>query len=129
MRTRIVWILSVLSVSAAVVVHNETVNGFNCSVLVRGSMPVEPGTAFADQGVYIANTLEMWKDWVNEEMGGLSIMFDGVDLRKCAVDLLLDEDYSNPTLVAEIMERYAEEADFLIAPYGSTLTAPAAPIR
>lgn len=123
------WIASLLGCAAGVVLHNDTVNGFSCSVLVRGSMPVEAGSAFADQGPFVNNTLYLWRDWVNEEMGGLTVSVgeDG-ELRQCGVDLVIEEDHSDVALVAEIMEKYVDEADFLIAPYGSTLTAPAIPI-
>lgn len=110
---------------SAVRVH-EPVNGFNCSVVIRGSSSLQ-GT-YADQGQAVVNAIAVWADWVNSTHGGVTVAVEGV-VQKCGVDLLLEDDESDPEKAVDIARAHAAEADLLICPYSSSLVEAVGPVR
>ena len=120
----------IFPLSLAIRVFNESIGGFNCSVIVRGSSSLQPGTVYAEQGQAVANTLYLWADWVNTTYGGIEVQV-GDGFQKCAVDLLLLDDHSSTEDAVAIATDFAQqpEVDILICPYSSSLGEAVGPVR
>ena len=110
---------------SAVRVH-EPANGYNCSVVIRGSSSLQ-GT-YADQGQAVVNAINVWADWVNSTHGGVTVLVEGV-AQKCGLDLLLEDDESDAQKAVDIARAHAAEADLLICPYSSSLVEAVGPVR
>lgn len=129
LRLALWWLFIASETVAALRLFNQTDDqGFDCAVVVRGTAPLSPGSAFADQGPAIRNALVFFAEWVNTTHGGVKINVDG-EPRTCFIDLVVDDDRSDLEEMKAYYEAYMAEADMVTGPYSTTLASPAADIR
>ena len=90
-------------------------------VVTIGAAVSETGR-YANEGRHTREGYLLWRDWVNDERGGIDVA--GEPHR---VKLILYDDESDPARTAKLVERLIDEdeVDFLLGPYSSTLTQPA----
>ena len=74
---------------------------------------------YAQEGGHVKEGYVLWKDWVNDEYGGITV---GDEVY--TVELVTYDDASDPETNAALIEQLIDEdqVDFLLGPYSSTLT-------
>ena len=95
---------------------NET-TGFDCTI--RLGAPVSETGNFAREGIWNQRGYETWREWVNNEYGGVK-----VNDKRCNVEIIYYDDESNPDTSAKLIEKLITEdkVDFLLGPYSSGIT-------
>ena len=80
---------------------------------------------FAREGKDARQGYNLWRDWVNEEYGGVE-----VGSRRYRVEIVYYDDEGNPDTVTRLVEKLIveEQVEFLLAPYSSGLTKSASAI-
>ncbi|MGK7917330.1 MAG: ABC transporter substrate-binding protein [Prochloraceae cyanobacterium] len=92
---------------------------------IRLGAAVSETGKFAREGKDTRQGYNLWRDWVNEEYGGIK-----VDDRRYKVEIIYYDDEGNPDTVARLIEKLIaeDEVSFLLAPYSSGLTKSASAI-
>jgi len=87
-------------------------------VLKIGAALSETGT-YATVGQHVRQGYMLWRDWVNDELGGIDIGGE-----KYNVELILYDDESDADTANNLIERLIseDEVDFILGHYGSGLT-------
>lgn len=87
--------------------------------VIRIGIAVSETGRFEAEGEHTRRGYLLWEDWVNEEYGGIR-----VGAKRYRAELIIYDDESDPDTTAELVERLIDEdkVDFLLGPYGSTLT-------
>ena len=91
----------------------------NGEKVLRVGAAVSATGRYAEEGENVRRGYAVWRDWVNNDHGGLRV---GDDLYR--VELVVYDDESDPDTTAVLVARLIEEdeVDFLLGPYSSTLT-------
>ena len=92
---------------------------------IRFGAAVSETGKFAREGKDTRQGYDLWRDWVNEEYGGVQ-----VGDQRYPVEIVYYDDEGNPDTVARLAEKLITEdqVDFLLAPYSSGLTKSASAI-
>ena len=87
--------------------------------VVRIGIAISETGRFEEEGEHTKRGYLLWEEWVNEEYGGIK-----VGAERYRAELIIYDDESDPDTTAELVERLIDEdrVDFLLGPYGSTLT-------
>lgn len=87
--------------------------------VIRIGIAVSETGRFEAQGGHTRRGYLLWEDWVNEEYGGIK-----VGTERYRAELIIYDDQGDPDTTAELVERLIDEdrVDFMLGPYGSTLT-------
>ena len=87
--------------------------------VVRIGIAVSETGRFEAEGEHTRRGYLLWEDWVNEEYGGIKVGGE-----RYRAELIIYDDASDPDTTAELVERLidADRVDFMLGPYGSTLT-------
>ena len=87
--------------------------------VVRIGIAVSETGRFEAEGEHTRRGYLLWEDWVNEEYGGIKVGGE-----RYRAELIIYDDQSDPDTTAELVERLIDEdmVDFMLGPYGSTLT-------
>ena len=87
--------------------------------VIRIGIAVSETGRFEAEGEHTRRGYLLWEDWVNEEYGGIKVGGE-----RYRAELIIYDDQSNPDTTAELVERLIDEdkVDFMLGPYGSTLT-------
>ena len=87
--------------------------------VIRIGIAVSETGRFEAEGEHTRRGYLLWEDWVNEEYGGIKVGGE-----RYQAELIIYDDASNPDTTAELVERLIDEdkVDFMLGPYGSTLT-------
>lgn len=97
----------------------ETVDesAFDCTITIGA--PISETGRFAREGIWNQRGYDLWKDWVNDEYGGIKLGDE-----RCEAELIYYDDESDPDTSAKLIERLITEdnVDFLLGPYSSTIT-------
>ena len=90
--------------------------------VIRIGVAVSETGRFEAEGEHTRRGYLLWEDWVNAEYGGIR-----VGAERYRVELIIYDDEGDPDTTAELVERLIDEdkVDFMLGPYGSTLTRPA----
>jgi branched-chain amino acid transport system substrate-binding protein len=90
---------------------------FDCTVRI-GSALSETGR-FAREGVWNKRGYETWREWANDEYGGIK-----VGDQRCKAEIVYYDDETDPDTSAKLIEKLINEdkVDFLLGPYSSTIT-------
>jgi len=92
-------------------------SGFDCTI--RLGAPISETGKFAREGVWNQRGYETWKDWVNQEYGGIKLAD-----KRCKAEIVYYDDESDPDTSAKLIEKLITEdkVDFLLGPYSSGIT-------
>ena len=87
--------------------------------VIRIGIAVSETGRFEAEGEHTRRGYLLWEAWVNEEYGGIK-----VGGKRYRAELIIYDDASDPDTTAELVERLIDEdkVDFMLGPYGSTLT-------
>ena len=87
--------------------------------VIRIGIAVSETGRFEAEGEHTRRGYLLWEAWVNEEYGGIKVGGE-----RYRAELIIYDDASNPDTTAELVERLIDEdkVDFMLGPYGSTLT-------
>ena len=87
--------------------------------VIRIGIAVSETGRFEAEGEHTRRGYLLWEDWVNEEYGGIKVGGE-----RYRAELIIYDDASDPDTTAELIERLidADRVDFMLGPYGSTLT-------
>ena len=87
--------------------------------VIRIGVAVSETGRFEAEGEHTRRGYLLWADWVNAEYGGIK-----VGAERYRAELVIYDDESDPDTTAELVERLidADKVDFMLGPYGSTLT-------
>lgn len=90
---------------------------FDCTI--RLGAPISETGNFAREGVWNQRGYETWREWVNNEYGGVK-----VNDQRCNVEIIYYDDESDPDTSAKLIEKLITEdkVDFLLGPYSSGIT-------
>lgn len=90
---------------------------FDCTIHLGA--PISETGAYAREGVWNQRGYETWREWVNNEYGGIK-----VGDQRCKVEIIYYDDESNPDTSAKLYEKLITEdkVDFLLGPYSSGIT-------
>ncbi|MGK7871914.1 MAG: amino acid ABC transporter substrate-binding protein [Xenococcaceae cyanobacterium] len=93
--------------------------------VIRLGAPVSETGKFAREGKDTRQGYNLWRDWVNDEYGGIK-----VGDQRMEVEIIYYDDEGNPDTVARLAEKLITEdkVNFLLAPYSSGLTKSASAI-
>lgn len=92
-------------------------SGFDCTIHLGAALS-ETGN-FAREGIWNQRGYETWREWVNNEYGGVKVKD-----KRCNVEIKYYDDESNPDTSAKLIEKLITEdkVDFLLGPYSSGIT-------
>ena len=115
----------VLAGAFAGCVERSSVSSEEVSNTIRFGAAVSETGKFAREGKDTRQGYDLWRDWVNEEYGGIQ-----VDDQRYPVEIIYYDDEGNPDIAARQIEKLIAEGkiDFLLAPYSSRLTSRASEI-
>ena len=87
--------------------------------VIRIGIAVSETGRFEAEGGHTRRGYLLWEDWVNAEYGGIK-----VGAERYRAELIIYDDESDLDATAELVERLIDEdkVDFMLGPYGSTLT-------
>ena len=87
--------------------------------VIRIGIAVSETGRFEAEGEHTRRGYLLWEAWVNEEYGGIKVGGE-----RYRAELIIYDDASDPDTTAELVERLIDEdkVDFMLGPYGSTLT-------
>ena len=87
--------------------------------VIRIGIAVSETGRFEAEGEQTKRGYLLWEDWVNGEYGGIK-----VGAERYRAELIIYDDQSDLDTTAELVERLIDEdkVDFMLGPYGSTLT-------
>jgi ABC-type branched-subunit amino acid transport system substrate-binding protein len=120
------WLLFFLSsvnslrkVHRAVTLSSLPQREFNGTIRIGAPISVQLDDAFFSYGTSMANSWNMFVDWVNYEKGGVRIGENTYSL-----SLIYVEDFSNDAYVSELCQLLVDQGNLMamFAPYSSKLT-------
>jgi branched-chain amino acid transport system substrate-binding protein len=103
--------------SAEQVDEADQTSGFDCTI--RLGAPISETGNYAREGKWNQRGYETWREWVNNEYGGIK-----VDDKRCEAEIIYYDDESDPDTSARLVEKLITEdkVDFLLGPYSSGIT-------
>lgn len=92
-------------------------SGFDCTIVLGA--PISETGSYAREGMWNQRGYETWREWVNDEYGGIK-----VGDQRCKAEIVYYDDESDPDTSAKLMEKLINEdkVDFLLGPYSSGIT-------
>jgi len=92
-------------------------SAFDCSI--RLGAPISETGNYAREGIWNQRGYETWREWVNNEYGGIK-----VNDQRCEVEIIYYDDESDPDTSAKLIEKLItkDKVDFLLGPYSSGIT-------
>ncbi len=113
---RFFLLLTLLLTACTPKITGET-SGFDCTI--RLGAPISETGNFAREGIWNQRGYETWREWVNNEYGGVK-----VGDQRCNVEITYYDDESDPDTSAKLIEKLITEdkVDFLLGPYSSGIT-------
>ena len=111
-------LLGLVSLLAACGLQKSQPSSESANIIRLGAAISETGK-FAREGKDTRQGYNLWRDWVNEEYGGIK-----VGDRRYQVEIVYYDDEGNPDTVTRLVEKLIaeDEVSFLLAPYSSSLT-------
>jgi branched-chain amino acid transport system substrate-binding protein len=90
---------------------------FDCTI--RLGAPISETGRYAREGIWNQRGYETWREWVNDEYGGIK-----VGDQRCKAEIIYYDDESDPDTSAKLYEKLIteDEVDFLLGPYSSGIT-------
>ena len=87
--------------------------------VIRIGIAVSETGRFEAEGGHTRRGYLLWEAWVNGEYGGIKVGGE-----RYRAELFIYDDQGDPDITAELVERLIDEdrVDFMLGPYGSTLT-------
>jgi branched-chain amino acid transport system substrate-binding protein len=92
-------------------------SAFDCTI--RLGAPISETGNYAREGKWNQRGYETWREWVNNEYGGIKL-----DDQRCEAEIIYYDDESDPDTSARLVEKLITEdkVDFLLGPYSSGIT-------